>query len=71
MKRVGVGEERRTAATPPVRRPVVPEGRLAEGNHASLNGLCELGEGGLKYIGHNGLAILRFNSRMEIQSCRQ
>ena len=29
VKRVGVGEERRTAATPPVRRPVVPGRRLA------------------------------------------
>ena len=32
LKRVGVGEERMTAATPPVRRPVVPGRRLAEEN---------------------------------------
>ena len=30
LKRVGVGEERITAATPPVKRPVVPGRRLAE-----------------------------------------
>lgn len=71
MKRAGVGEERRTADTPPVRRPVVPGGLLAEGNHTSLNSLCQLSESGLEYIDHNWLAILRFNSRMEIQSCRQ
>ena len=66
VKRVGVGEERRTAATPPVKRPVVPGGRLAGGDHTSLNRLCELSESGLEHIGLNGLAMLRLNSTIEI-----
>ena len=41
VKRAGVGEDRRTAATPPVRRPVVPGRRLAKGNHTPLNSLLQ------------------------------
>ena len=58
VKRAGVGEERRTAATPPVRRPVVPGRRLAERNRTLLNSFCELSE--------NGLGHIWFNSKMEI-----
>ena len=66
VKMVGVGEERSTAATPPVTRPVVPGRQLAERNHAILNNFRKRSEHGIEDFGHNGLAILRFNSRTEI-----
>ena len=50
LKRVGVGEERMTSATPPVKRPVVPERRLAKDGGGVSNNHWEVGENSFKIL---------------------
>lgn len=66
VKRAGVGEERMTAAIPPVRRPVVPGRRSADENDNVFHSFWEADEDELEHISRHWLETLHFTTRIEI-----